>query len=51
MSLNFLQTLSVFFKLQAMFFLHVFDGVGVNLPDEFIRLSHQLFDTLGFQSL
>jgi hypothetical protein len=42
------KVLKVFFKLDAMLFLHVFDGIGINLSDEFIGLSQQLLDILGF---
>ena len=39
LGLDFFQVLSMFFKLQAMLFLHVFDGIGINLLDEFIGFS------------
>jgi len=32
------QVLSVFFKLDAMLFFHIFDGIGINLLDEFISI-------------
>ena len=35
---DFLFFLSVFFKLDAMLFFHVFDGIGIYLLDEFIGL-------------
>jgi len=44
---DFFQVLSVFFKLQAMLFFHVFDGIGIDLLDEFIGLSQSVLDILG----
>jgi len=42
------QVLGVHFKLQAVLFFHLLDGISIYLSDEFIGLSQQLLDILGF---